>query len=260
MRRSSLIGVSLLCLALGAFLILRRRKFTGRRREAPPAEILLVSGLHPNEVCAPLTARAVFARLSELGERVALYEIPYRYTLLALIDNPVTAETDYSMLAGGRRLDMDLDRLDDDLRRRYPGALVFEFHNSEDTQPMLGIDPRKPVGDYEVGPIGPGSGRPFEVGTWRNVDGEGRPGKYLVEVPACYAPVDPAVQERRQERLAQLREAGFDFDPQWSHYLESGADLEASRGKGYLDDGLARKIADWIVKCREAVHPVSRLS
>jgi hypothetical protein len=215
-----------------------------------PVEILLVSGLHANEACTPLMAREVFRRLSERGVRVVHYEVPYPHTLLALIDHPAIAVTDYSMPAGRRRLDVDLDGLDDDLGRRYPGALVFEFHNSQDTQPMLGIEPRKPVQEYEVGPIGPGSERPYEIGTWRNVDRHGRPGKYLIEVPACYAPEDPSVQETRRRRLAQLREAEYDFNPRWLHYLESRADVEASRRKGYLEDCLARKIADWIVNCR----------
>ena len=104
-------------------------------------------------------AREVFLRLRQRGQHVALYEVPYRYTLLALVDSPATAVTDYSMPAGGRRLDVDLDCLDEDTPPALSGALIFEFHNSEDTQPMLGIDPGKPVCEYEVGAIGPGSGR-----------------------------------------------------------------------------------------------------
>jgi hypothetical protein len=216
-----------------------------------PVEILLVSGTHPNEACAPLMAREVFLRLRERGQRVALYEIPYQYTLLALVDSSATAVTDYSVPAGGRWLDVNLDGLDEDLRQRYPGALIFEFHNSEDTQPMLGIDPGKPVCEYEVGAIGPGSGRAFEIGTWRNVDSLGRPGKYLIELPACYATEEPPVRERRRRRLAQLREAGYDYDPRWSHYLESRADVAASRRRGFLEGCLAQKVADWVMGCGE---------
>ena len=131
---------------------------------APVVEILLVSGLHANEECAPLLARGVFKMVSERGARVALFEVPYPYTLLALIDDPAIAVTEYSMPPGKRRLDVDLDALDQYLERCYPGALVFEFHNSEDTQPMLGIDPRKPVQEYEVGTIGPRFERSFEIG------------------------------------------------------------------------------------------------
>ena len=69
----------------------------------------------------------------------------------------------------------------------------------------------------------------------------------MIEVPACYASEEPSVRERRRRRLAQLREVGYDFDPRWLHYLESGAGVEASRRKGYLDDCLAEKIADWIM-------------
>src|SRR4051794_38912234 len=98
-----------------------------------PVEILLVSGLHANEACTPMMAREVGRRLGERAGRVFHYDIPYPYTLLALIDHPAIAVTEYSMPTGGRRLDVDLDALDIDLGRRHPGALVFEFHNSEDT-------------------------------------------------------------------------------------------------------------------------------
>jgi hypothetical protein len=30
------------------------------------------------------------------------------------------------------------------------------------------------------------------------------------------------------------------------HYLEARADVEASRRRGYLDDCLAQKVAEWI--------------
>ena len=252
MRRPILIGIgaAIACLALAALFVLRG---LGAGRSAPPrVEILLVSGLHPDETCAPILAREVFRTLSARGERVALYEVPYPQTLLALIDDPAIAVTDDSMPAEGHRLDVDLDGLDETLARRYPGALVFEFHNSEDTAPMLGIDPAKPVREYEVGTIGPGPARPHEIGTWRNVDRDGRPGKYLIELPARYAPVAPAVRERRLGRLAQLRAEGREFDPRWSRYLEGAADVEASRRRGYLDDVLARKVADWITSRRDA--------
>jgi hypothetical protein len=47
-------------------------------------EILLVSGLHANEACAPLMARDVFQKVSERGRQVALFQVPYPYTLIAL--------------------------------------------------------------------------------------------------------------------------------------------------------------------------------
>ena len=56
--------------------------------------------------------------------------------------------------------------------------------------------------------------------------------------------------ERRLRRLAQLGAEGYDFDPRWSHYLETAADVEASRQKGFLSDCLVSKIADWIVELR----------
>lgn len=254
MRRPAIIGVSLLCLSAAALWMLGGLGHIGHRRRQvvpTPVEILLVSGTHANEECAPLMVREVFLRLRERGQRVAHYKIPYRYTWLALVDSPENAATDYSMPAGGRRLDVDLDGLDEDLRGRYPGALIFEFHNSEDTQPMLGIDPDKPVCEYEVGAIGPGSGRTYEIGTWRNVDSRGRPGKYLIELPARYAPVEPPARVRRVRRLAQLREAGYEYDPRWSHYLESRADVAESRRKGYLEACLAQKVADWVIGRRE---------
>jgi hypothetical protein len=33
----------------------------------------------------------------------------------------------------------------------------------------------------------------------------------------------------------------------WLHYLETRADVELGRRRGYLDDCLAQKVADWIM-------------
>jgi hypothetical protein len=192
-------------------------------------------------------ASQVLKTLIERGERVALFEVPHPYTLLALIDVPAIAVTDYSMPPRERRLDVDLEALDEYLEPCYPGALVFEFHNSEDTQPMLGIDPRKPVQDYEVGTVGPRFERPYEIGTWRNVNCQGRPGKYVIEAPACYVRVDTSIIERRRHRLSQLQAEGYEYDPRCMHYLETRADVEASRRRGYLDGCLVLKVADWIM-------------
>jgi len=253
MRTFNLVVVSLVCLTIFVALILWTRRLTRQgERETTEVEILLVGGLHPNETCAQVMAREVLGRLTERGVRVALFDVPYPSTLLALVDDPTRAVTDYSMLKGGRRLDVDLDGLDGLLKRRYPEALVFEFHNSEDTAPMFGIDPSKPVQEYEVGSIGPEFRRPYEIGTWRNIDRDGRPDKYLIEVPACYAPAGPSAVERRRRNLLRLRGAGYDHEPRWSHqYFENADDVRASRRKGYLDDCLARKIADWIMSHRE---------
>ena len=115
-------------------------------------------------------AHEVYRRLIASGERVAHYQVPYPKTFLALIDDPAIAETDHSMPAGQRRLDVDLDGMDVDLARRYSQAMIFEFHNSEDTQPILRIDPTKPLLEYVVGTIRPGSDQFHEIGIWHNVD------------------------------------------------------------------------------------------
>jgi hypothetical protein len=60
--------------------------------------------------------------------------------------------------------------------------------------------------------------------------------------------------ERRRQRLAQLCEAGFDYDPRWLSYLETVADVTASQRKGYLDECLAEKSwnGSWTVVARNA--------
>ncbi len=216
-------------------------------KACPSVDILLISGLHANERCAPLLAREVYRMLRQGAFGVCLVEIPFAHTLLALLDDPAAALPVYSLPAGMRRLDMDLDALDLELRRRYPGALAFEFHNAEDTHPMLGIEPARPVSEYEIGTIGPVLERSYEIGTWRNIDPDGRPGKFLIELPACYVPVSPGELERRREHLARLLAAGYEFDPNWLHYLERVTDVEASRRRGYLDSSLAAKVAQWIM-------------
>ena len=220
-------------------------------------EVLLISGLHANETCAPPMAEDVHRRLGRLKDRVALFHIPPTYTLLGLLDDPATAVTDYSAPAGQQRLDMDLDDLDDDLRRRFPGALHFEFHNVDDSAAILGIDPGKPPRDYEVGTVGPVFVMPYEIGTWRNVDPDGRPGKYLIEMPAAFHAVPPTRLSRREHRLEEFLARGYRFEPAWRSYLSRAADVEQSRRRGYLEGCLAQKVADWILGQREASRGVT---
>lgn len=215
-------------------------------------EILLVSGLHANETCAPILAEVVARRLDRLGVGVELVHLPRSVTLLGFLDDPDSAMTSYSRPAGLYLLDMDLDGLDGELRRRYPGALIFELHNAEDTSRILTIDPSKPIEDYEVGTVGPHFVRPYEVGTWRNVDRDGRPAKYLIELPASYVDVDGDLLAWRRLHLGRLSAEGYGFEAHHSPYLERVTDIEASRRKGYLDDRLAWKVADWIIGQRTA--------
>ena len=209
-------------------------------------DVLLVSGVHANETCAPIMADKVHRQLSLLGLRVALYRVPHSYTLLALLDDPATAMTRYSNPPDASRPDLDLDGLDAILTQGYPDALVFEFHNSEDSDRIFGIDPAKPVCDYELGEIGPRFVRAYEIATWRNIDLEGRPTKFLIELPASYVSIDHDRLSRRRSRLEGLKTKGREFDAILP-YLEREADVEMSRRNGYLDDCLAQEIADWIV-------------
>src|SRR5689334_11342615 len=98
--------------------------------EPPPrVETLLVSGLHANEMCAPLVAEQVERRLRERRAAVAHVRIPRPATLLGLLDDPTAATLTYSKPFASRKLDMDLETLSEFFERQYPGALVFEFHN-----------------------------------------------------------------------------------------------------------------------------------
>ncbi len=224
-----------------------------RRTSGDGVDVLLVSGVHANEICAPIMAQKVHQRLTRLGLRVALFRVPRSYTLLGLLDDPATAMTRYSRPLGTSRLDMDLDSLDGEFKQRYPGALVFEFHNGEDSDRIFGIEPTKPVQKYELGTIGPRFARPYEIGTWRNIDPDGHPSKFLIELPASYVSVGQNRLLRRGSQLERLKAEGYEFEAS-SAYLEREADVEVSRRKGYLEDCLAQKITGWIVSRQDARH------
>ena len=213
-------------------------------------KILLVSGPHANERCAPLVAEMVYQKLLLLHGHVEHLRIPYKYTLLANLDDPENAVPGYCMPKSGGGLDMDLDTIvgDEVLRCKFPDSTVFEFHNSRDVWKKFGIDPRKPIEEYEIGIVMPVFTRPYEIGTWRNVSPDGIPGKYVIEAPAVSVAVPPERIEARKRRLNQLAQGGYTFEAKLiEFYLTHEADIQASREKGLISDCIAGKIVGWIL-------------
>lgn len=207
--------------------------------------ILLVSGLHSNEHAAPIVAKRVFHLLHKAGERVDLREVPYELTLLANLDEPENARPDYCIPKEPGLLDMDLEALVASLVDEHPGAVVFEFHNVSHTWDKLGITPDMRPEDFEVGVVAPQFTRPFQIGTWRNTGGNRQ---YLIELPAVYKPVVPAVLERRLESLRQLEGKGCSLREGHMAYIEKEVDLKATRDRGFLSPVICRKVADWIAR------------
>jgi len=156
---------------------------------------------------------------------------------------------DYSLPQLGGEVDVDLGELvgDDALRARYPNHAVFEFHNARDVWSHFGLDPDKPVEDYELGVVMPVFTRAYEIGTWQNVGPDGAKGKFVIEAPAVSIPVAPERVEARLRVLERLERQGYTVPAKVvEFYLREEADLEASRAKGLLGHVIAGKIADWI--------------
>ena len=131
------------------------------------------------------------------------------------------------------------------LRRRFPRSVGFEFHSARTAWQR--IDPSKPIEQYEIGVIMPVFTRFYEIGVWRNVV-DGKPGKYLIEVPAVNVPGSPERLEARMRRLEQLALQGYVLPEEHVKlYLRHEADVEASRQKGLVGDRMATKLAKWVL-------------
>ena len=203
--------------------------------------ILLVTGLHANERCTHIVAERVQRRLVASGLHVDALHIPREQTLLGYLDDPDTAMPDYCLPQPDGEVDVDLDGLvgDDALRERYPNHAVFEFHNARDVWSHFGLDPDKPVEDYEVGVVMPVFTRAYEIGTWQNVGSDGVKSKFVIE---ALERVDA-----RLHVLERLERQGYTVPPKVADfYLKTEADVEATRTNGLLGQTIAGKIADWI--------------
>jgi len=212
--------------------------------------ILLVVGVHADEVCAPIVAAKVREMLLDVGGDVEVFDVPRRLTLLGYLDAPDDGATEYCFPAGGSVCDVNLWGLvgDEALSQAWPDRIPFEFHNSPWDFEKFGIGPDQDVRTFEVGPIAPTFTRPYQIGTWRNSPASGVPGKYVVEIPACYQRVSADVEERRRRILARLENEGWVLPSGHDFYLTREANVELSKERGFLDDCIAAKIVDWIIR------------
>lgn len=217
--------------------------------------VLLIAGLHSNEVCAPIIADAVFSRLQGSNCQVEVLSVPKEWTLLGNLDDPDGADPQYCIRTDKRLIDMDLEALlgEETLWRDYPGYTAFEFHNFSDTirTDELGVHRERSPRDFELGNIEPGRTGPYEIGVWQNNPPQGVAGKYCIELPAVYSTLSYNRIATRFHSLELLSQRGYDFDEDRRYsmleYLIQEADVERSRAKGYLDDVIAEKVARWIV-------------
>lgn len=213
-------------------------------------KVVLISGLHPNERCAPAVTAEICTLCRGRGLQATHFEVPYAYTLLANLDDPDNADPKYCMPRSNGPIDVDLSGLvgDEALQRRFPGHVVFEFHNSRDVWKKFGIPHGKPVEQFEIGPIMPRFTRPYEIGTWRNVLPDGTRGKYVIELPAVTMPVSSDRVCRRLSRLEELRTRGYFVDEKViACYLTDEADIEATRARRLMDPCIVQKVGDWML-------------
>lgn len=214
--------------------------------------VLLISGLHANESATAPLAERVRRSLAAAGIREEHYHVPYAFTLHACVVKPESADPRYCFPKPGGAVDTDLQALVGEraLHEKFPHFVHFEFHNSRDVWGHFGIDPDKPVEQYEVGTIMPVFTRPYEIGTWRNVLPDGTPGKYVLEAPAVFRPVSDSAREARLARVELLANAGYRLEAKTVElYLLTEVDLVATQRKRLLDRPVVDKITSWITSC-----------
>jgi hypothetical protein len=219
-------------------------------------QILLITGLHPNESCAAIVGRQIFEEIQERGCAAELLEMPRPLTLLGNLDNEDGADPRYCIVDSTGELDVDLEPFvgDEAIHNRYPGRTPIEFHNYSDDLRIekLVVEPGIPPEQLRFGDIGPGNAGRYELGFWRNAPGGGVPGKYCIETPAVFKAVDYERLEARFRKLRSWRQQGHDFPTDrklWmlNTYVLQEADPEESRSKGYLSDAIVEKITAWIL-------------
>lgn len=218
-------------------------------------KILLICGVHPNEVCAAKIAEQVFHELQSRECNAELYNVPRRFTLLGVLDRDEGADTEYCIDDMGN-IDNDLESLigDEVLNEKYPGSTAVEFHNYSDSvvNQRLHVEAGLSVERFRIGDISPGERGSYEIGFWRNRPGGGIIGKYCIELPATYVDVSGACRSRRFRNLARLEREGYAFpeerkDVMIREYLVQEASIEESTRRKYLSSKIVAKVLEWVL-------------
>ena len=226
-----------------------------RERQNMEARILLITGLHPNEACAPAIGDAVAHRLEELGTLVERLQVPREFTLLANLDGEDGASLRHCVRPYTSRLDRDLESLvgDEVLAETYPEHVAFEFHNYSDAgrNDKLAIEDGTPPDRWRIGDIAPGKTGPYEIGYWQNRPPGGVRGKYCLELPAVFVPIAYGRLAKRFQTLQALSARGIDLDEGSKFWmlkeLTVEADAARSKEKGYISPQVGDRIAAWIL-------------
>jgi hypothetical protein len=225
-------------------------------------KILLISGVHANEVCSAKIAAQVFNELQAKNYDVELYNVPWEYTLLGVLDGDSQADTRFCIKDDGE-IDTDLKGLVDEhvLNEKYPGSTTIEFHNYADTldNKYFYIEPGLPAEDFRIGNIYDDRAR-YEINFWQNRSPDDSiSGKYLIELPQAYVDVSEECRDRRLRNLEQLERKGHTFPRERSDFPEDlrgymireyvirEASIEESTQKGYLGDEILEKVLEWVL-------------
>jgi len=218
-------------------------------------EILLIVGLHPHESAAALVAERALEALQARGLPADILRVPPEWTVLGCLDDLPGADVNRCVVPGTKEFDTDLDaRVGDKIvAQAYPGRLAFEFHNYafDHGSGRLAVEPGTAPSAFRIGDVAPGTTGRFEIGFWRNRPAGGIPGKYLMELPAVFAPVGRARRDRRAANLQRLADEGYlAADEHWrrvlnAHMIEE-VDVEATRAAGFLDDAVVEKVVRWV--------------
>ena len=152
---------------------------------------IFLVGVHANERCAPVMAKMIREKLLPVVGSIDLVRVPAKFTLLANLDCPETADPAYIARPGSDTLDTDLESWagDAEMLRRFPDSPVFEFHDGPDTGSkgsLAAIPPEMPTAALTIGRIMPqaDAGGPFQIGYWQNQPPGGIRGKHYIELRA----------------------------------------------------------------------------
>lgn len=232
--------------------------------ETENSGIVIVRGVHPEEVSAFCLSNDISKVLKRKGYYVSLETVPYKYSLNYLADNKPeiisayykTSRTPCFYESVSKEFKMKLKKVDpsgkisgiwahnishqvpcpvfEELREMYDEEPIFDFHNSwpmRSEKVARGVDRKLfTLGDGYYGFI-----RPEE-----NIEN-----LYTVEIPAFSRKVPREILERRRKTIKVIKK--YESRPELViRYLENVVDFKKSSENGLTDRKAVRKIAETV--------------
>jgi hypothetical protein len=226
-------------------------------------DVVILRGMHPNEVTAFYLAKEASTLLRQRGYGMKLVTMPYEFSLSYIADHAPTIVPKHFEFMGcldeeAEELERDFfeevkkfdpsNRLKDywdsalcdmrtfndyvrqSVRKESGTAPIIDFHNSPASAL---VKSRGSASAFRVAPKYIG-----DVYANNNVDG-----CYIMEIPALFRTVPKIVQERRKDVIKEVRHS---MHPQDSWYLTKVADFPRSKQEGLTCSSAAGGIVNAI--------------